>query len=221
MGWTPRLISMAAQVWRTSDRQCNQRVRRIGSPFPRGPFHALRCLLLTAAPAGRARRREGCIYSDRGHDQGFPSDPVWLVLNPETVPMMSDGSLLRAGGETWGPVSPDNVHETGVSLHRGRQGGAVRANAKKDLVKLAIRGFCALHGRREVTARLHRRRGSRRRRQRFARPFARYLVTRLHLSPSSARSLLVEALPEGKHRSLLARAPRPVVSHRTPRRWRC
>jgi hypothetical protein len=23
-----------------------------------------------------------------------------------------------------GPVSPDNVHETGVSLHRGRQGGS-------------------------------------------------------------------------------------------------
>ena len=58
--------------------------------------------------------------------------------------MISDGSLLRSGGETWGPVSPDNVHETGVSLHRDRQGGAVRGNAKKDLVKLAIRGFCAL-----------------------------------------------------------------------------
>jgi len=43
-----------------------------------------------------------------------------------------------------GPVSPDNVHETSVSFHRGRQGGAVRANAKKDLVKLPIRGFCAL-----------------------------------------------------------------------------
>jgi len=60
--------------------------------------------------------------------------------------MISDGSLLRSGGETWGPVSPDNVHETGVSLHRDRQGGAVRGNAKKDLVKLAIRGFCAPQG---------------------------------------------------------------------------
>jgi hypothetical protein len=29
--------------------------------------------------------------------------------------MMADGSLLRSGGETWGPVSPDNVQETGVS----------------------------------------------------------------------------------------------------------
>jgi hypothetical protein len=37
------------------------------------------------------------IYSDRGPDQGFPSYPVWLVLNPETVPMMADGSLLRSG----------------------------------------------------------------------------------------------------------------------------
>jgi hypothetical protein len=41
----------------TSDRQCNQRVRRIGPPFQGGPIHALRCLQLTAAPAGRARRR--------------------------------------------------------------------------------------------------------------------------------------------------------------------
>ena len=29
--------------------------------------------------------------------------------------MMVDGSLLRSGGETWEPVSQDNVHETGVS----------------------------------------------------------------------------------------------------------
>jgi hypothetical protein len=28
---------------------------------------------------------------------------------------MADGSLLRPGCETWGPVSPDNVHEAGVS----------------------------------------------------------------------------------------------------------
>jgi hypothetical protein len=28
---------------------------------------------------------------------------------------MADVSLLRSGGETWGPVSPDNVQETGVS----------------------------------------------------------------------------------------------------------
>jgi hypothetical protein len=28
--------------------------------------------------------------------------------------MMADRSLLRSGSETWGPVSPDNVHETGV-----------------------------------------------------------------------------------------------------------
>jgi hypothetical protein len=25
--------------------------------------------------------------------------------------MMAGGSQLRSGGETWGPVSPDNVHE--------------------------------------------------------------------------------------------------------------
>jgi hypothetical protein len=32
--------------------------------------------------------------------------------------MMANGSLLRSRGETWGPVSPDNVHETGVSPRR-------------------------------------------------------------------------------------------------------
>ena len=90
-------------------------------------------------------RLKGAFIPIVAMTRGFPSDPVWLVPNPETVPMMSDGSLLRSGGETWGPVSPDNVHERGVSLDRGRQGGAVRANARKDLVKLAIRGFCALH----------------------------------------------------------------------------
>jgi hypothetical protein len=29
--------------------------------------------------------------------------------------MMASGSLPQSGGETRGPVSPDNVHETGVS----------------------------------------------------------------------------------------------------------
>jgi len=54
---------------------------------------------------------EGCTYSDRGPDQGFPSGPVRLYRNPETDPMMADGSLLRSGGETWGPVSPENVEK--------------------------------------------------------------------------------------------------------------
>jgi hypothetical protein len=32
--------------------------------------------------------------------------------------MMANGSLLRSGGETWGPVSPHNVHENGLcALH--------------------------------------------------------------------------------------------------------
>ena len=55
--------------------------------------------------------------------------------------MMADGSLLRSGGETWGPVSPDNVHETGVSPG-GRFGSPIVAaeaeqverKSKKDLV---------------------------------------------------------------------------------------
>jgi hypothetical protein len=38
--------------------------------------------------------------------------------------MMANGSLLRSGGETWGPVSPDNVHETGV-LPGGQSGSLI------------------------------------------------------------------------------------------------
>ena len=40
--------------------------------------------------------------------------------------MMADGSHLRSGGETWGPVSPNNVHETGV-WPGGRSGSPVVA----------------------------------------------------------------------------------------------
>jgi hypothetical protein len=87
----------------------------------------------------------------RGPDQGFPSGSVRLVPNPGTVPMMADGSLLRSGGETWGPVSPDNVHETGVSpggqsrsAHRGPRGRTGRANSKKDLFTGPDPRFCAL-----------------------------------------------------------------------------
>ncbi len=61
--------------------------------------------------------------------------------------MMANGSLLRSGGETWGPVSPENVHETGVSpgdsldppswpRRRNRS-----SDSKKDLVTRPIRGF--------------------------------------------------------------------------------
>jgi hypothetical protein len=86
-------------------------------------------------------------------DQGFPSGPVRLDRNPETDP--ADGSLLRSEGETWEPVSPDNVHETGVSFrwrsgsHRDRRGGAGRANSKKDLVMgpIEVKGaFIAING---------------------------------------------------------------------------
>jgi hypothetical protein len=69
------------------------------------------------------------------------------------------------GGETWGPVWPDNVHETGVSPggqswipHRGRRSESGRANSKKDLVTGLIRGFCALHA--TATTRAWRRRAS-------------------------------------------------------------
>jgi len=40
--------------------------------------------------------------------------------------MMAEGSLLLSGGETWGPVSPHNVQETGVSLD-GQSGSPIVA----------------------------------------------------------------------------------------------
>ena len=70
--------------------------------------------MISPAPSGDGRTLKG-VYSDRGPDQGFPLAPFGWSGTPETVPMMADGPLLRSGGETWGPVSPDNVHETGVS----------------------------------------------------------------------------------------------------------
>jgi hypothetical protein len=58
--------------------------------------------------------------------------------------------------------SPDNVQETGVwprwtvwIPHRGRRGGAGRANSKKDLVTGPIRGLCALQARQRGQARAH------------------------------------------------------------------
>jgi len=59
-------------------------------------------------------RSLGELVSTMALTRRFPLAPVRLVRNPETVPMMADGSLLRSAGETWGPVSPDNEHETGV-----------------------------------------------------------------------------------------------------------
>ncbi len=46
---------------------------------------------------------------------------------------MDDGSLLRSGSETWGPVSPDNVHETGVSP--GGQSGSPIVAAEAEQVE--------------------------------------------------------------------------------------
>jgi hypothetical protein len=72
--------------------------------------------------------------------RGFPLS-VRLVRNPETVSVMTDGSLLRSGGETCGPVWPDNVQETGVWPVGqcgfpvvAARGGPGRANSKKELV---------------------------------------------------------------------------------------
>jgi hypothetical protein len=65
--------------------------------------------------------------------------------------MMADGSHLRSGGEPWGAGVARQCSRnrclarwTDWIPHRGRGGGAGRANSKKDLVTDPIRGFCAL-----------------------------------------------------------------------------
>jgi hypothetical protein len=66
--------------------------------------------------------------------------------------MMDGGSLLRSGGETSEPASPDYVQETGVSLG-GRSGFLVVAaepskssNSKKRPGHGPDPSFCALQG---------------------------------------------------------------------------
>jgi hypothetical protein len=62
--------------------------------------------------------------------------------------MMADGPGLRSGGETWGPVWPDNVEKTGV------WSGSPIVAAEAEQVERTrrrpghrpIRGFCALQG---------------------------------------------------------------------------
>jgi hypothetical protein len=55
--------------------------------------------------------------------------------------MMSDVSLLRSGGETWGPVSADNVHETGVSLRAcPRPGPILESQALKSWIACLTAG---------------------------------------------------------------------------------
>jgi hypothetical protein len=91
-------------------------------------------------------------YCDCDPARSYPRAPFGWSGTLGTVPMIADGSLLRSEGETRGPVSPDNVHETGVSpggqsrsplVSRG--GAAGRANSNKDLVTGPIRCFRALH----------------------------------------------------------------------------
>jgi hypothetical protein len=66
---------------------------------------------------------------------------VRLVRNPGTVPMMGDGFLMRSGGETWGPVSPDNVQETGVSP--GGRSGSPIVTAEAEQVERTRRKPCS------------------------------------------------------------------------------
>src|SRR6266508_2078622 len=86
---------------------------------------------------------EGCIYSDRGHDQQVFLRAVRPAPNPGKssgeVPTPGESVANRAivdrphspggpphdvippppsGDEPWCPVWPDNVHETGVSPRR-------------------------------------------------------------------------------------------------------
>jgi len=73
-----------------------------------------------------ARGVKGALIAIVALTRGFPRAPFGWSGTPGTVPMMADGSLLRSGSETWGPVSPDNVHETGVSPG-GRSGSPIDA----------------------------------------------------------------------------------------------
>jgi hypothetical protein len=80
--------------------------------------------------------------------QGFPygsPQPSW-----GTVPGFRT-SRTGSGGETWGPVSPENIHESGASP--GGQSGSpivaaeaqqVERTRRKTWSRLPIRGFCAL-----------------------------------------------------------------------------
>jgi succinate dehydrogenase / fumarate reductase flavoprotein subunit len=69
---------------------------------------------------------EGCTYSDRGPDQGFPSGSVRLVRNPGTVPMMlmdpSGDPEERHGGRCRPTMFTKQVSRPveGLAPHRGR-----------------------------------------------------------------------------------------------------
>jgi hypothetical protein len=144
------------------------RPRRTALPFFRGQdrsrergrrpvvrrvtFHLCKGFLTFVPRAGLSGSKtstgviEGCTYCDRGPDQWFPSGRS-AGPNPETVPLMADGSLLRSGGESWAPASPDNVRETGVSaggqlgIPRSRRARQVERTRRKTWSRGPIRGL--------------------------------------------------------------------------------
>jgi hypothetical protein len=71
--------------------------------------------------------------------------------------MMADGSLLRSGGETWGPVSPKNVEKqvtrvlnSHAEIPQGRPGHEDATGSAKVLGRGPNPSFCALQDLRSV-----------------------------------------------------------------------
>jgi hypothetical protein len=81
----------------------------------------------------------------------MPSRPAFRGKRPESPPLRPRARADWATQKTLVSFSPDNVHETGVSmdspdppsrpLRRSRS-----ANSRKDPVTAPIRGFCAIQG---------------------------------------------------------------------------
>jgi hypothetical protein len=86
----------------------------------------------------RVRRQclKGALIPIVALTRGYPRAPFGWSGTPGTVHVIADGSLLRSGGETWGPVSPDNVEKTGDS-----PGPSQETRFTKSLVTGSIRVF--------------------------------------------------------------------------------
>ncbi len=105
----------------------------------------------------RTRKSSGDVPTpgesgDTSPDRAIVDKSTPLPTTPDVIPPPPSGD------EPWGPVWPDNVHETGVSP-AGQSGCPIMAaegsksNSEKGLVTAPIRGFCALHAFRSPTTR--------------------------------------------------------------------
>jgi hypothetical protein len=84
--------------------------------------------------------------------RGFPLAPFGWFGTRRPFPCLKGPSCdpeVRHGGQCRPTMFTKQVSPPadGLIPHRGRRGGAGRANSKKDLVTGPIRGFCALQAR--------------------------------------------------------------------------